>query len=51
MNQQGYKQGIVVGGVAVGVIAGIAVGFFTAHRMTGDMLGMTMGTDVVLAAQ
>src|SRR5690349_21203721 len=51
MNQQIDRKNFMVGAVAVGVIAGIAVGFFTAHRMTGDMLGMTIGTEVVLAAQ
>jgi Cu(I)/Ag(I) efflux system membrane fusion protein len=45
MDQQGNKQGIVVGAVAIGVIAGIAVGFFTGHRM---MAGL--GIEAVLAA-
>ena len=41
MNQQLYKNTLIVGAVAIGVIAGVAVGFFTAHRMMGDMAGMT----------
>src|ERR1051326_2383621 len=45
MDQQGNKQGIVVGAVAIGVIAGIAVGFFTGHRM---MAGL--GIEAALAA-
>ena len=47
MNQQAYKKSFVAGAVAIGVIAGVAVGFFTAHSMTG---AMTMGTGVVSAA-
>ena len=42
MNQQSYKQSLVVGAVAIGVIAGVAVGFFTAHRVMGDMNQMDM---------
>ncbi len=49
MNQQTYKKSFVIGAVAIGVIAGVAVGFFTAHRMMGDMDGMTMGTGGVSA--
>ena len=49
MNQQTYKKSFVIGAVAIGVIAGIAVGFFTAHSMMGDMDGMTMGTGDVSA--
>lgn len=41
MNQQLYKTTLIVGAVAIGVIAGVAVGFFAAHRMMGDMAGMT----------
>jgi Cu(I)/Ag(I) efflux system membrane fusion protein len=41
MNQQLYKKTLIVGAVAIGVIAGVAVGFFAAHRMMGDMAGMT----------
>ena len=41
MNQQAYKKSFVIGAVAIGVIAGVAAGFFTAHRMMGDMDGMT----------
>ena len=44
MNQQTYRKSFVVGAVAIGVIAGVAVGFFTAHKMKGNMAGMTMGT-------
>ena len=32
MNQQTYRKCFVVGIVAIGVIAGIAAGFFTAHK-------------------
>ena len=41
MNQQFYKTTLIVGAVAIGVIAGVAAGFFAAHRMMGDMAGMT----------
>ena len=51
MNQRASRKSIVVGAVAIGVIVGVAVGFFTAHSMTGGMAGMTMGTGVVQAAQ
>src|SRR5437762_1634418 len=47
MNQQTYKTSFVVGAVAIGVIAGIAAGFFTAHSVMGDMDGMPMGTQSV----
>jgi hypothetical protein len=50
MDQQTYRKSIVVGAVAIGVIAGVAVGFFTAHGMRGDIAGMTMGPGVALAA-
>jgi len=50
MNQLAYRKSFVVGAVAIGAIAGVAIGFFTAHRMMGDMAGMTMGTGVALAA-
>jgi len=43
MNRPIFKNSVVVGAVAIGVIAGVAVGFFTAHRMmTGDMKQMDM---------
>jgi Cu(I)/Ag(I) efflux system membrane fusion protein len=45
MNQQSYKKNFVVGVVAIGAIAGVAVGFITAHRVTGEM-----GTGSVSAA-
>jgi Cu(I)/Ag(I) efflux system membrane fusion protein len=35
MNQQSYKKNFVIGVVAIGAIAGVAVGFFTAHGMKG----------------
>ena len=35
MDQQSYRKNFVVGIVAIGVIAGVAVGFFTAHGMMG----------------
>jgi Cu(I)/Ag(I) efflux system membrane fusion protein len=47
MNQQASRKSIVVGAVAIGVVAGVAVGFFTAHSMTGDK---TMGTGGVSTA-
>jgi Cu(I)/Ag(I) efflux system membrane fusion protein len=50
MNQQAYKKCFVIGAVAIGAIAGVAVGFFAAHRTMGDMVGMITGTGVVLAA-
>jgi Cu(I)/Ag(I) efflux system membrane fusion protein len=49
MSQQTYRNSFVIGAVVIGVIAGVAVGFFTAHKMKGDMAGMTMGTGGVLA--
>ena len=50
MNQQAYKKCFVIGAVAIGAIAGVAVGLFAAHRTMGDMVGMITGTGVVLAA-
>jgi Cu(I)/Ag(I) efflux system membrane fusion protein len=50
MNQQAYRKSFVMGAVAIGVIAGVAVGFFTAHKMKGGMAGMSMGTGSVSAA-
>src|SRR5512141_634360 len=47
MNQQAHKKSFLIGAVAIGAIAGIAAGFFTAHRVMGDMDGMTMGTQSV----
>ena len=35
MNQQSYKKNFVIGVAAIGAVAGIAVGFFTAHGMMG----------------
>jgi len=37
MNQQASRKSFVVGALAIGVIAGVAVGFFTVHRVMGDM--------------
>ncbi len=38
MNRQASKNSFVIGAVAIGVIAGVAVGFVTAHRLVmGDM--------------
>jgi Cu(I)/Ag(I) efflux system membrane fusion protein len=37
MNQQSYWKNFVIGVVAIGAIAGIAVGFFTAHGMMGTV--------------
>ncbi|MEK7763670.1 MAG: efflux RND transporter periplasmic adaptor subunit, partial [Nitrospirota bacterium] len=44
MNQQSYKKNFVIGVVAIGAIAGVAVGFFTAHGTMGTMADMTKGT-------
>lgn len=49
MNQQSYKKSFVIGGVAIGAIAGVAIGFFTAHGMMGTMADMTTGTGGVSA--
>jgi len=49
MNQQTHKQSFLIGAVAIGVITGITIGFFTAHRVMGDMDGMTRGTGSVAA--
>ena len=49
MSQQSYRKNFVVGAVAIGVIAGVAAGFFTAHGMMGAMAGMTRGTGSVSA--
>ena len=38
MNQQAYRKYFVIGAVAIGAIAGVAVGVFTAQRMMGDMV-------------
>jgi Cu(I)/Ag(I) efflux system membrane fusion protein len=37
MNQQSYRKNFVIGVVAIGAIAGVAVGFITAHRVAGEM--------------
>ena len=50
MNQHAYRKSFVVGAVAIGVIAGVVAGFFTAHSMMGDMAGMTMRTGGVATA-
>ena len=50
MNQQTYKKSFVIGAVTIGAIAGIAAGFFTAHRVMGDMDGMTKETGGVSAS-
>jgi Cu(I)/Ag(I) efflux system membrane fusion protein len=42
MNQQSYRKSFAVGIVAIGAIAGIAVGVFTAHQVMGDMKPMDM---------
>ncbi len=42
MNQQTYRKSFVVGIVAIGVIAGIAAGFFTAHQVMRDVKPMEM---------
>ncbi len=44
MNQQSYKKNFVIGVVAIGAIAGVAVGFFTAHGTMGTMADMAKGT-------
>ncbi|MGH7182252.1 MAG: hypothetical protein ACREJN_09785, partial [Nitrospiraceae bacterium] len=49
MNQQADRKSFIAGSVAIGVIAGVAAGFFTAHSMTGDKTEMTMGPGVVSA--
>ena len=49
MNQQTYKKSFVVGAVAIGVIAGVAVGFFSRSQHDGCHGGMTMGTGSVSA--
>ena len=37
MNQQSYRKNFVIGVVAIGAVAGVAVGFITAHRVAGEM--------------
>ena len=49
MNQQSYKKNFVIGAVAIGAIAGVAIGFFAAHGMVGTMADMTTGTGGVSA--
>ncbi|NOS81392.1 MAG: efflux RND transporter periplasmic adaptor subunit [Nitrospira sp.] len=57
MDQQLYRRNFVIGVVAIGAIAGVAVGFFSAHGMmgTGSVLALPggageMGTGGVSAA-
>src|SRR5215510_1071870 len=50
MNPHAYKTSFVIGAVAIGVMAGIAAGFFTAHRVMGDMGNMPMGGGDVSAS-
>ncbi len=50
MNQQTYRKSFVIGVVAIGAIAGVAAGFFSAHGMMGSIVGMTMGTGGVAAS-
>ena len=40
MNKQTHKRGFVIGAVAIGAITGIAAGFFTTHRVMGEMEDM-----------
>ena len=49
MNQQSYKKNFVIGVVAIGAIAGVAIGFITAYGTMGAMADMTMGTGGVSA--
>lgn len=49
MNQQSYKKSFVIGAVAIGAIAGVAIGFITAHGTMGAMADMTKGTGGVSA--
>jgi len=42
MNRPISKNSFVVGAIALGVIAGVAVGYFTAHRMMSDRKQMDM---------
>ena len=51
MDQQAYRKSIVVGAVAIGVIAGVAVGFFAANNVMRDMAGMGKGGEAVTASQ
>lgn len=41
MNHDMRKKGLVVSVSAVSLLAGVIAGFFAAHRMMGDMTGMT----------
>ncbi|TKS59309.1 MAG: hypothetical protein EWM72_02321 [Nitrospira sp.] len=42
MNHEMRRKGLVVSVAAVSLLVGVIAGFFAAHRMIGDMSGMTM---------
>ncbi|SPP66298.1 efflux RND transporter periplasmic adaptor subunit [Nitrospira lenta] len=43
MNHDMHRKGLVASVAAVSLLVGIIAGFFAAHRMMGDMFGMTTG--------
>ncbi|MGQ0811209.1 MAG: hypothetical protein ACT4OO_08280, partial [Nitrospiraceae bacterium] len=49
MNHDMRKKGLVVSVIAVSLLVGAIAGFFGAHRMMGDMSGMTTGKGGVSA--
>lgn len=49
MNHDMRRKGLVASVAAVSVVVGVIAGFFAAHRMKGDMAGMTVGTGGVSA--
>ncbi len=49
MNHNLRRKGLVVSVAAVGLLVGVIAGFFAAHRVIGDMSGMTKGKGDVSA--
>ncbi len=49
MSHDMRRKGLVMSVVAVSLLVGVITGFFAAHRMMGDMAGMSTGTGGVLA--
>ena len=50
MNHDMRRKGFVVSVAAVGLLVGVIAGFFAAHRVMGDMSGMTTGKGGISAS-